>query len=65
MMNPSISVIIRLYNGIEYLNETIDSVIKQEYTNWELIVGVNGHGLDGGVGVGWVMHFLMLYGMGI
>jgi glycosyltransferase involved in cell wall biosynthesis len=47
-MNPTISVIIRLYNGIEYLNETIDSVINQEYTNWELIIGVNGHGADGG-----------------
>lgn len=47
-MPDYISVIIRLYNGIEYLNEAIDSVINQEYNAWELIVGVNGHGSDGG-----------------
>ena len=47
-MPPCISVIIRLYNGIEYLNETIDSVISQQYDEWELMIGVNGHGSDGG-----------------
>lgn len=46
---PCISVIIRLYNGIEYLNETVDSVLNQEYDAWELIIGVNGHGPDSDV----------------
>ena len=46
-MSPYISVVIRLYNGIEYLNESVDSVIQQDYNDWELIVGVNGHGPDG------------------
>ena len=44
---PYISVVIRLYNGIEYLNESLESVLRQEYTDWELIVGINGHGSDG------------------
>jgi len=46
-MTPYISVVIRLYNGIEYLNESVDSVLAQTYTDWELLIGVNGHG-DGG-----------------
>jgi len=47
-MTPYISVIIRLYNGIEYLNESVESVLAQTYPNWELLIGVNGHGSDGG-----------------
>jgi len=47
-MTPYISVIIPLYNGIEYLNEAIDSIIAQTFTDWELLIGVNGHGSDGG-----------------
>ena len=35
------SVIINCYNGEKYLRETIDSVIAQTYTNWELIVWDN------------------------
>jgi glycosyltransferase involved in cell wall biosynthesis len=47
-MKPYISIIIRLYNGIEYLNESVESVLAQTYPNWELLIGVNGHGSDGG-----------------
>ena len=46
-MTAYISIIIRLYNGIEYLNESVDSVLAQTHPNWELLIGVNGHG-DGG-----------------
>lgn len=35
------SVIINCYNGEKYLRETIDSVIAQTYTNWEIIVWDN------------------------
>jgi len=38
-----ITVLIPLYNGIEFLKEAVDSVIAQTYTNWEIIIGVNGH----------------------
>jgi len=44
--NFKISVIIPLYNGIEYLKECIDSVKNQTIKDWEIIIGVNGHELN-------------------
>lgn len=41
---PSISVLIRLYNGIDFLSESLDSVLSQTYKDFEVIIGVNGHG---------------------
>lgn len=38
-----VSVIIPLYNGIDFLPEAIESVKKQSYPNWEILIGVNGH----------------------
>ena len=32
-----VSVIVNCFNGEKYLSETIESVISQNYTNWELI----------------------------
>lgn len=37
-MNPETSIIIPMYNAEKYIDETISSVFKQEYTNWELII---------------------------
>lgn len=37
-MNPLISIITPTYNRIEYIEETISSVINQTYTNWEYII---------------------------
>lgn len=37
-MNPLISIIITVYNGKQFLNESIDSVLHQTYTPLELIV---------------------------
>ena len=42
-MNTGISILIPLYNGIEFLEETLDSVVSQTHTTWEVIVGINGH----------------------
>lgn len=47
---PSISVLIRLYNGVEYLPDSLQSVLDQTYTDWELLIGVNGHGAEGNEG---------------
>lgn len=33
-----ISIIIPVYNSQDYLNQCVDSVINQNYTNWELIL---------------------------
>ena len=38
-----ISVLIPVYNGIEFLEECLLSVINQTYDNWEVIIGINGH----------------------
>lgn len=37
-MNAEVSVIIPLYNTEKYIAETIQSVINQSFTNWELII---------------------------
>lgn len=33
-----VSVIIPAYNAARYINETINSVLSQDYTNWELLI---------------------------
>jgi teichuronic acid biosynthesis glycosyltransferase TuaG len=42
----SVSIVVPLYNGVEYLPESIGSIIRQTYTHWEVIIGVNGHNED-------------------
>lgn len=37
-MKPDISIIMSVYNGETFLKEAIESVIKQTFTNWELII---------------------------
>jgi len=41
-----ISILIPIYNGIEFIDESVSSVLRQTYENWELIIGVNGHPQD-------------------
>jgi glycosyltransferase involved in cell wall biosynthesis len=38
-----ISVLIPIYNGIEFIEESVSSVLNQTYKDWELLIGVNGH----------------------
>lgn len=38
-----ISILIPIYNGIEFIDESVHSVINQTYNNWELLIGINGH----------------------
>ena len=35
--NKLISIVMNCYNGEKYLNQSIDSIINQDYQNWELI----------------------------
>ena len=35
-----------IYNGIEFIEDSVPSVIFQTYKEWELIIGVNGHAPD-------------------
>lgn len=35
--SPLVSIIINCYNGEKYLSEALNSVIKQTYTNWEVV----------------------------
>lgn len=37
-MNDLISILLPVYNGAKYLRESIDSVLAQTYTNWELLI---------------------------
>ena len=38
-----ISILMPIYNGFEFIDESITSIINQTYTDWELIIGINGH----------------------
>jgi len=39
---PKVSILILNYNGINYLKECLDSVLKTSYPNYEVIVIDNG-----------------------
>lgn len=43
-----VSVLIPLYNGVEFLKTALKSVKSQTFQSWEVIVGINGHGETGG-----------------
>ena len=60
-----ISILIPLYNGIEFLEETLVSVKAQTYTNWEVLIGVNGHPADSEVykRADWLMKAHQINGM--
>ena len=38
-----ISILMPIYNGIEFIDESVSSIMQQTYTEWVLIIGVNGH----------------------
>lgn len=41
-----ISILMPIYNGIEYLPESITTVMQQDMDAWELLIGVNGYEKD-------------------
>lgn len=32
-----------IYNGVEFIHDSVPSVIEQSYDKWELLIGINGH----------------------
>ena len=42
MNNKHISILIPIYNGIEFFDESLKSIVNQTYKNWEVIIGING-----------------------
>ena len=44
-----ISIFMPIYNGIEFIHESVSSIMIQTYDNWELIIGINGHEPDSDV----------------
>ena len=38
-----ITILLPIYNGIEYIEESVSSVLNQTFKEWELLIGVNGH----------------------
>lgn len=42
MLKKEVTILLATYNGAMYLEEQLESIQKQEYTNWKLIVGDDG-----------------------
>jgi teichuronic acid biosynthesis glycosyltransferase TuaG len=38
-----VSILIPIYNGIEFIHDSLGSVFNQTYKTWEVVIGVNGH----------------------
>ena len=38
-----ISILMPIYNGVEFIDESVSSILSQTYTDWELLIGINGH----------------------
>jgi glycosyltransferase involved in cell wall biosynthesis len=40
-LDPEISIITPAYNGMPYLKECVESVLSQDFLNWEMLIGNN------------------------
>jgi glycosyltransferase involved in cell wall biosynthesis len=38
-----ISILMPIYNGIEFIEDSVFSILSQTFETWELIIGINGH----------------------
>ena len=38
-----ISIVMPIYNGIEFIEDSVISIIYQRFKSWELVIGINGH----------------------
>ena len=44
-----ITILLPIYNGIEFIDESVNSIINQSYDKWELLIGINGHSQNSNV----------------
>jgi teichuronic acid biosynthesis glycosyltransferase TuaG len=40
---PFITILMPIFNGIEFIDESVNSIKSQTFTDWELLIGINGH----------------------
>lgn len=38
-----ISILLPIYNGVQYFYDSFNSILNQTFQEWELLIGVNGH----------------------
>lgn len=38
-----ISILIPIYNGIEFIEDSVSSVLNQSFDDWEILICINGH----------------------
>ena len=38
-----------IYNGIEFIDDSVLSILTQTYSNWELLIGINGHTINSNI----------------
>jgi teichuronic acid biosynthesis glycosyltransferase TuaG len=43
LLKPQISILMPIYNGIEFIQDSVISIKQQTYINWDLLIGINGH----------------------
>ncbi len=43
---PRISILMPIYNGTEFLSESVASVLQQTYRDWELLIAINGYDVE-------------------
>lgn len=44
-----ISILMPIYNGIEFIDESVSTILYQTFKEWELIIGINGHPINSSV----------------
>jgi glycosyltransferase involved in cell wall biosynthesis len=44
-----ISILMPIYNGIEFIEESVSSILRQNFDQWELLIGINGHSQNSNV----------------
>ena len=44
-----ISIIIPIYNGLEFLDECLESIYNQTFNQYEILIGLNGHEINGDI----------------